>query len=369
MSKKENIITIILFSVFIVFGLISFVLVPDKEFSDNENRYLAQIPNVEFDKVASGEFMKEWEAYVSDQFVGRDTYMLVGGKYKYYLGMKDINGVFIGKDGYMLSVIDKNSVDHERIGKNINYINRFLSQCNENEKIEDTAFMLVPDAAILLKDKLPKGMDICWEQKLLEDIRNEIDNAKIILPENSMVKMEEQLYYFTDHHWTGYGAYGAYMEYCKELGLTVNEATLSSVNKEFYGSLYSKVLFAEKMDEVVVDETKSDIKIIKDGTESALYDYSALDKKDKYLLFQGGNYGMVEIEGNGEGVLLVIKDSFANSFVPFLTENYEKIIMLDMRYYMGNVAMLCEKESVSNVLVLYSLSNFISDENMIKLGL
>ena len=126
---------------------------------------------------------------------------------------------------------------------------------------------------------------------------------------------------------------------------------------------------AEKMDEVVVDETKADIKIIKDGTESALYDYSALDKKDKYLLFQGGNYGMVEIEGNGEGVLLVIKDSFANSFVPFLTENYEKIIMLDMRYYMGNVAMLCEKESVSNVLVLYSLSNFISDENMIKLGL
>lgn len=369
MSKKENIITIILFSAFIIFGFVAFCLIPDKEFSDNENRYLAQIPTVKFDKITSGEFMDEWEDYVSDQFVGRDTYMLIGGKYKYCLGMRDINGVFIGKDGYMLSVMDKNAVDHERVGENIDYINRFLSQCSENERIEGAAFMLVPDAAILLKDKLPKGINIMWEAQLLEGIRGEIDNAKIICLENSMLQMEEQLYYYTDHHWTGYGAYGAYTEYCKELGLPLNEVTLSSVNKEFYGSLYSKVLFADKMDEVVIDETKADIKITKDGDEGTLYDYTALDKKDKYLLFQGGNYGIVEIEGNGEGVLLILKDSFANSFVPFLTDNYEKIIMLDMRYYTGNVAMLCEKEEVTNVLVLYSISNFVSDENMIKLGL
>lgn len=370
MSKKENIITIILFSAFILLGGIAFWLIPDKAFSDNENRYLAELPTVELKKLTSGEFMEEWEDYVSDQFPGRDSYMLVGGKYKYFLGMKDINGVFIGEDGYLLSVMDKNGVDHEQVGKNIDYINSFLDKCSKSETVENTAFMLIPDGAIILKDKLPKGVDVLWEEKLLKDIRGAVNNAEIICPENSMSQMEEQLYYYTDHHWTGYGAYGAYKEYCKVLGITADEdIKLTTVSKEFYGSLYSKVLFAEKADAVVIDETKADINIIKDGNAGTLYDYEALNKKDKYLMFQGGNYGIVEIDGNGEGVLLIIKDSFANSFVPFLTDNYAKIIMLDMRYYMGNATMICSKEKVTDVLVLYSLSNFVSDENMIKLGL
>ena len=364
MSKKENIITIVLFFGFILGFLIAFIVKPDIKFSDNENRYLEQQPKASFADVKSGEFMEGWEDYVSDQFPLRDSFMMVGARCKNYIGIKDINGVFLGADGHLLSVMDKNAINHERVVKNIDIINSFLNKVDA-----DAAFMLVPDAVLMYENKLPKGVDIKWERKLLMDIRAGISDATLIVPENEMLKTDEQLYYYTDHHWTGYGAQAAYKEYCNQLGITEKEAALSVVSEEFYGSLYSKVLFCEKADEIVLDESKKDIKIVKDGENGYLYDYDILNKKDKYLLFQGGNYGLVEIEGTGEGTLLVLKDSFANSFVPFLTENYEKIVMVDLRYYMGSVTALCEKEGVTNVLVLYSLSNFVSDENMIKLGL
>lgn len=370
MSKKENIITIILFSVFIFAGAILFWIIPDKNFSENENRKLSQMPKAELKTIASGEFMEEWEDYVSDQFPGRDMFMLCGGRYKNYLGMKDINGVYIGKDGYLFTVIDKYSVDNEQVDKNSRYINDFLKKCQNNESIKNTSFMLVPEAGMVIPDKLPNGVDNSWQWELVSHIRVLVDSATIICPEEAMRDANEQQYYKTDHHWTGYGAYNAYTQYCKTLNIPCDDTVDFTVaSKEFYGSLYSKILFAEGPDEVVLDAGKNSVSITGDGKEMLLYDYSALEKKDKYLLFQGGNYGITEITGNGEGVLLIIKDSYANSFVPFLTNNYEKIIMLDMRYYMGSPLALCNKEGVTDVLVLYSLSNFVSDKNMIKLGL
>ena len=89
-------------------------------------------------------------------------------------------------------------------------------------------------------------------------------------------------------------------------------------------------------------------------------DYYTRSDEENRLIFNpvdGEEYGLFAHETPKSIVYILNED------------NYEKIIMLDMRYYMGNVAMLCEKEEVTNVLVLYSLSNFVSDENMIKLGL
>ena len=369
MSKKENYVTIVLFFVFICAFSIAFWIVPDKTFSNNENRYLEKTPEVNGENLVTGKFMEEWENYVSDQFPCRDAFMELGVRYKYSLGMRDFNGVFVAEDGYLLSVMDRNSINQDRVGLNVTSLNLFLNKCEANENIINVSFMLVPDAAILLSDKLPKGVDVTWEKKLMDDIRKNISCENIICPENEMFKTTEQLYYYTDHHWTGYGALAAYKEYCRVLGIDEKPANLTKASGDFYGSLYSKVLFSEKNDVIMADNTKSGVNIVKDGEPALLYDSLMLEKKDKYLFFQGGNYSLVEIEGTGEGVLVILKDSFANSFVPFLTENYEKIVMVDLRYYMGSVAALCENQGATDVLVLYSLSNFVSDENMIKLGL
>ena len=97
-----------------------------------------------------------------------------------------------------------------------------------------------------------------------------------------------------------------------------------------------------------------------------------LDKKDKYAYFFGGNYGEVKIHNESsdkKGNLLVIKDSFANSFVPLIADDYENIYMIDLRYYGGNMLNYLKEQNIDEVLVLYNISNFVSDRNVYKLNL
>ena len=96
-----------------------------------------------------------------------------------------------------------------------------------------------------------------------------------------------------------------------------------------------------------------------------------MDRKDKYAYFFGGNYGEVHIEHtekNGKGNLLIIKDSFANAFVPFLIEDYDNLYMIDLRYYSGDMTSYIEENQITDVLVLYNVANFISDKNIYKLS-
>ena len=94
-----------------------------------------------------------------------------------------------------------------------------------------------------------------------------------------------------------------------------------------------------------------------------------LDEKDKYAFFFGGNYGQVHIEAGGKNgrKLLVIKDSFANAFVPLALEQFDDIYMVDLRYYKGDMQSYLAEHDITDILVLYNISNFISDKNLYKL--
>ena len=112
------------------------------------------------------------------------------------------------------------------------------------------------------------------------------------------------------------------------------------------------------------------LKVTADGKEIPLYDMSAAGEKDKYKVFLGGNYGETTIKGgcNNGKTLLIIKDSFANSLVPFLTADYENIIMLDLRYYMGSAKQLAADKGADEILFVCEMSSFANDKNMVKLG-
>ena len=109
-----------------------------------------------------------------------------------------------------------------------------------------------------------------------------------------------------------------------------------------------------------------------DGKDiGGFYQDSKLTEKDKYAYFFGGNYGEVTIHNNnntGTGNLLVVKDSFANSFVPLIAEEYENVYMIDLRYYAGDMSQYIADNNITDVLVLYNVSNFISDKNIFKLS-
>lgn len=370
--KKENLITVIIFLGMLLMGGILFLLIPDRDFSENENRYLAKSPEFNKEDLISGEYMEAFEEYVSDQFPFRNPLMAVASSYKYLIGMRDINGTYVGSDGYLMNKTEVYQVDDERIAKNLTYINDFFEKYKKRLGQENICFMLVPEASMVMTNKLPYLAEHEWEAELMNNIRGQIKGAAVIEPEKSMSESDRQLYYRTDHHWTTYGAFEAYKEYASYYGRNVDESDYDfvEVSSSFQGTLYSKVLLPNSAKDVIVINTKySDVTLMADNAAGKLYDLEALEQKDKYEIFLGGNYGIVEIDGSGKGSLLIIKDSFANSFVPFLLEDYDKIIMIDLRYYTGDTDMLIEKENITNILVLYQITNFISDENMIKLGL
>ena len=155
------------------------------------------------------------------------------------------------------------------------------------------------------------------------------------------------------------------------------------VSDKFRGSLYSKILDADSAyDEIwTYGLQKDDAFGSKDCTVTidekqqldSIYDDEMLQKKDKYAYFLSGNYGQVHIQNQkaaskakGKNIL-IIKDSFANSFVPFSTQDYENIYMVDLRYYNGDMKSYLQEHNITDVLVLYNISNFISDRNLHKL--
>ena len=100
-----------------------------------------------------------------------------------------------------------------------------------------------------------------------------------------------------------------------------------------------------------------------------------LDTKDKYGVYFGGNFAQIEIlmdqtsndKNKTNKKLLIIKDSFANSIVPFLMPEYSEIIMLDLRYFNESISELMKKYQPDETLVLYEISNFAQDMNFFKI--
>ena len=178
-------------------------------------------------------------------------------------------------------------------------------------------------------------------------------------------------YYHTDHHWTTMGAQAAYTLWAQATGHTARSYALTQATDRFRGTLYSKVLLPDSVYDTV--DYCPDITIVSadcDGTErDSLYDLTALEKKDKYELFLGGNYAKAVIRTGTENGkhLLLIKDSFANSFVPFLTGDYETITMVDLRYCREKLQPLADE--ADDILVLYEITNFAADGNLFKLNL
>ena len=99
---------------------------------------------------------------------------------------------------------------------------------------------------------------------------------------------------------------------------------------------------------------------------ASFYDTEQLKTRDKYALFFDGNHAQVKISTPTETnhTLLVLKDSYANSLVPFLAPHYRKIIMVDPRYYYGDLEELIQVENVQEVLYLYNANTFFADTSL-----
>lgn len=351
----------------------------DREFSENENRYLEQTPQASAKRVLSGEFQEDLETYLNDQICFRDGWITVKTGILKACGNTDIGGAYVGKDGYDFEKIAPEDLDGKLLARNIRAVQDFFGYCS-GQGIDSSrlSFLLVPTSGLVLSEKLPPNARMFDQASCIEQVGQGMADYNFIDIRDALAGAKDrQLYYRTDHHWTSHGAFVAYGQWCSATGHVFSGEDaydITTVTDEFRGSLYSKILDHDSAWDEICTYTKkdsaTDFQVTEDGGQAeGFYDEEKLSGKDKYAFFFGGNYGEVAIKNNsgGKGNLLVIKDSFANSFIPFVAEDYRNVYMIDLRYYKESMREYLEENEITDVMVLYNISNFISDNNIFLL--
>ncbi len=386
MKKVRIIITIVFIGFFVLISGVS-LIIKDREFSPNENRYLAEVPELSWDNIMSGKFQDGLEDYLRDQVCFRDGWITVKTGIQKACGDTDIGGAYVGKDGYDFEKITPEDVDEKQVDRNIKAVEDFFMTASETIDKQKLSFLLVPTSGLVMQEKLPKNARLFDQAKYIDQVQKAMKDYNFVdVRDTLMDHNDEYIYYKTDHHWTSAGACLAYDAWSERTGGEVEKEdglAKNVVSDKFRGSLYSKILDADSAyDEIWTYGLQKDeafgskdctVTIDEKQQLDSIYDDEKLQEKDKYAYFLGGNYGQVHIQNQkaaskakGKNIL-IIKDSFANSFVPFVTQDYENIYMVDLRYYNGDMKAYLQEHEITDVLVLYNVSNFISDRNIHKL--
>lgn len=354
-----------------VFGLFFVnLLTEDRVFSPVENRNLMQRPVFSWESLFSGEFMRDFEEYVTDQFAGRDGWTALKAYAERMLGKKENNGIYIAGDR-LIEKFDR--IDRSLFESNLRAVDRFL----ENAGVP-TYLMLIPSAAEIYRDSLPAGAPNIDQAGLIQSAMEMTQATAADAYAALMARRDEYIFYRTDHHWTSLGAcFGAdaLLAAMGKDGVSPDRWNSQAVSEEFFGTLYSasgaRYIQPDSM-EIYVPAEGIEVSSFEGGewTQRPLYDMEKLNGKDKYSMFLGGNQPLAVVRtGHEGGKLLLIRDSYADCMVPFLTEAYSEIHLIDLRYYKMSVADYVRENGIDEAAVVYSLKNFVEDRNVYFLSL
>lgn len=372
-------------------GGISVFVLPQRAYSEAENRYLTKAPHLSAEGVRSSELQRDLTEAAGDQFPGREQWLQIATTSQYLLYHREINDVYIGKDHYLFEKKLGSDLSEKNYKLNLEYITAMKADVDS-----DVSVMLIPTPGTVLTEELPTRAvlyDSAPYERLGEQIC-EADSVRWVQTRDALEHADrdsfDQMYFCTDHHWTTHGAYVGAATYLETQNILIKDKAdfqIKTVRDDFYGTLYSRVagLPTARADELELPQALPEHLLIEadrapadalgaDGERTmpkldGIYDLTKLDVKDKYAIYFGGNYGKITVrnpEAEGKGSLLVFKDSYANSMIPYLLDEYEQITMIDLRYYNESVPELVA-QGWDEVLVCYEMSNFINDKNIFKL--
>lgn len=388
-----------LFAVVLCGVSITTAALPKKSASENENRSLAKFPSVVntkkletaknpkevWDSVKwkyinnreGKAFKDDFETYLSDHLAGREIWVKASNGIQRLSGRDEINGVYTVDDRMIQTF---RSYDADAADAAIAAMNGFAERYPDKEMF----FMLAPTAQEFFSNKIPAHVGLASQKSFIDECYKNIEDITTIDCRSFLVSNSgEYLYYRTDHHWTSLGAFCAYQSAAKALGYSAygfGSFNIETASNDFRGTLYSKTL-----DDSVTPDT-IDYYFLADGEPSvkltsingadvkkydSLYVRDYLDVKDKYSSFTGSNVPIVTIETDvdTDKTLLIVKDSYAHSLVPFLSKHYKKITMVDMRYINTDLNRFVKLDDYSQVLFMFNVISFAEDNGLTKLGL
>ncbi len=369
--KRRNYVFGLIFAAVLILLFSVNLITKDKEASELENRSLQQRPSMTWQGIRSGSYMDRFESWMADQFAGRNAWRRIYTVCRSVGGSRMENGVIVGKQGQLMEDIAVPSGD--LLNEDMEGF-RHLVEAKPDVKV---SVLLVPDAASIMKDRIARRVVEADQQALFEQVHGMLPQQVVWLDGTSAMQKhaQEKLYYLTDHHWTSRGAYDMFLETAEQLELPDPQGTdyrVYPVTDSFNGTLSGMsghCLDEKEVIDVYLPEKKIPyvVTYVEEQEKTAsLYRTAPLETKDKYAVFLGGNYSRIVIDtaAEPERTLLLVKDSFANSFVPFLIPYFRKIVMVDPRYYTGSMKELLNSYSVTDVLFLYSGNTFFQDTNL-----
>ena len=391
----------VLFALFIsVFFLVD-VFNSDRAFSEFENTSLAQKPAFSWSSFVDGSFGSKYVKYINEQFLGRDNWISMKAVADMGLGRIESHGVTYGDDHYLMEKLEivedqnypanagTNIVKQTSLNRSNGMVSSFLQMYDQ-----PITFSLVPNSYAILEDEVPTGFpganQQVYTQQIYQTLREADDQLEIVDFSDALSQhKDEYIYYRTDHHWT---TLYAYVAYCEQKGLTPVSVEELEENKveDFYGTFYSKAKRPSQPADTItwydvdVDEfafvanLQQDKQLAQlgevvqeDGLEllrvDGMMDRRKFEVRDKYAAFMWGNSGYVKIKSSHnlnhqEGKtsrLLLFKDSYANSMIPYLTYNYDEIIVVDLRYMAKSTKELMQEE-FDDIFVMYNFSTYVS---------
>lgn len=360
-----------------IFGITIFsIFKKDTLFSENENRIMAAMPEFEINAVATGSFQKDYEMYLSDQFVLRDNWIRLKTYTDLIMAKRDVNGVYFGKGDYLIERQEEDKFTSEQAEDNYNYLKTFAETYGTSVNLK---IMLIPNASEILADRLPKYAYNADETQIINNVYESIRPEYTVNVTDTLKEhRDEYIYYRTDHHWTTLGAFYAYKEYAKSCGISTGTAAtdydITKVSDNFFGTMSSRINMRISPDDIYIYNSRDNAKvnIVYNNSEdirNTMYDMEVLASKDKYSVFLCGNNEFLQINTStsNDRKILVIKDSFAHCFIPFMEGQFDRIDVVDLRYCNDSVKEMIEKGSYTDVLLLYNIGNFVTDSNIFKL--
>ena len=375
-NKMKRVSAVVFLAILIILPLAT--LFSHKEyFSETENRKLAEFPKFSMKTVMDKSFMNGFETYISDHFINRLGWIETKTGIELALGKKELNGIYIADERLMEKLP---TIDYSAIDKSVDAINKF----SENNSSVPVYCLLAPTSAGIYMDELPKNAPQEDQKALIDYVYGNLnDNITTIDVYNILYTMkDEYIYYRNDHHWTSLGAYYAYNATIQKLGfspIVYDKYDIEHASDSFKGTFYSTSLYdkvkADTIDIYRYDEGANVTDyIVNDGKSETEYDSiyfrDYLTQKDKYSTYLGPNQPLVTIKTDvhNDKKLLVIKDSYAHCFAPFLTQHYSEITLIDLRYIGVSAEDVVNISNYSQVLVLYNASTFSTDDNVKKLS-
>ena len=396
--KNKKILNTVITALFlaVIFGFgIAFWILPDADFSPDENRPLQTFPTLTAEDWLEGKVSGKLIDYYSDQFPLRPAWVGLHALSELALGRGESSGVLLGEDGQLA------------VRRFDAYLSR-LEKLNDTDVYSEAHVQKGLDALVALDNRLaqrdiplcvllaPRTVDVtvgdfAYPADPSDELNRLIHTTLTEGGVNSVELLEEfrdrhgkgeYVYYRTDHHWTTGGAYLAYAAVMESFGmggdiLPESHFTVREI-PDFYGTTYSRSgLFFVPSDTLEIWEADDDSRFTvfeqngeetRTVIESGFISEAYLEGKDKYGAFLDGTHRMLFIidreaadKGQSRPRLLLARDSFANSMVPFLARHFD-ICMVNLSGGMTNLSELAVQYGCSRVLVVCNWENLIASD-------